>query len=654
MFQNSLQVLKIALALGVLACFISLILTRLLLWLLPKWGLLDKPDFARHIHTRTVPRGGGLGMLLAFVGVTAIYFGVFHKGQSAPILMLKLMAPLGILLPLGILDDRYGLRPRTKFLFQILAAGLAWHFGFRMSGCFGITFPVWLGFFFTIFWIVAFINAFNMIDGVDGLAAGVGIISATCMGTVALLNHNYALAILLIVFAFSLLGFLYFNWHPARLFMGDTGSMFIGYVLATAGLRLNAQTVSVASIGIPLLACGIPVLDICLAVWRRIMGAPTPKAALEAPVPGDAPPEPVKNSILSRFARLAARLGTADQSHIHHRLLRHFQNNQRKTTLNIYAMAFCLGVVGIVCFLIPNNNIALALLIILGTFSFILNRLAFIELWNSTEKIYHDFQSPRTGIIISYALNPIWDLLCIAGAYLIAARSVPIGSGAFLRYLLILMGILCCSRSYRVFWNFAVSDDYFRLGVTLIFGFLLARTSDYLFHFQTVDRLHSYAAGIAVSLILLERLFFHYFRNAQIRRHANTTTDTATPVVTALIGVTPMARLYRNLLSTDIERAANENIAGLIVEDRHFLHSYCFGIKVLGAIDNLKDIVAENHINKLVITRNLAASHLQTIIQFSQSHGIPLTELSCREVPVSSIPHSSEPPKGENEGSPFN
>ncbi len=644
MFQNSLQVIKIALVLGVLACLISMSLTRLLLWLLPKWGLLDKPDFARHIHTRTVPRGGGLGMLLAFVGVSAIYFGMFPEGKGTPAeIMLKLMIPLGILLPLGVLDDRFGLRPRTKFLFQILAAGLAWHFGFRMNGFFGISFPVWLGFLFTIFWIVAFINAFNMIDGVDGLAAGVGIISASCMGTVAILNHNYSLAILLIVFAFSLLGFLYFNWHPARLFMGDTGSMFIGYVLATAGLRLNAQTVSVASIGIPLLACGIPVLDICLAVWRRIMGAPTPKAALEAPVSGEEPPEPVKSSILSRFARLVARLGTADQSHIHHRLLRHFRNNQRKTTLNIYAMAFCLGVVGIVCFLIPNNNIALALLIILGTFSFILNRLAFIELWNSTEKLYHDFQSPRTGIIISYALNPLWDLICIAGAYLIAARSVPIGTAAFLRYLFILMGLLCCSRSYRVFWNFAVSDDYFRLGATLILGFLLARTSDFLFQSKPVDRLHSYAAGIAVSLILLERLFFHYFRNAQIRRHANTSADAASPVVTALVGVTLMVRLYRNLRVTDIERAANEKIAGIIVEDRHFLHSYCFGMKVLGHLDDLEAIVTENHINKLVITRDLEPQQREILSQFCQTHNIPLSELSCGEQPIIPPPASNTP-----------
>ncbi len=605
-----------------------------MLWLLPQWGLLDKPDFARHIHTHAVPRGGGLGMQLAFVAVVIVGFGLLHgSGKADSTDMLKLLAPLGILLPLGLLDDRFCLKARTKFLFQILAAVMAWRLGFRMNGCFGVSFPPWLGCFLTIFWIVAFINAFNMIDGVDGLAAGIGFISSTCMVVIAMVNRQYPLAVLLIVFAFALLGFLYYNWHPARLFMGDTGSMFIGYVLAVSGLCLNAHTLSVASIGIPLLACGIPMMDICLAVWRRVMGVSTNRpASLDAPMnDGAAAPE----SFPRRLAHLAERLGTADQSHIHHRLLRHFQNNQRKTILNIYAMALCLGVVGIACCFLPNNNLLLAMTIILGTFSFILNRLAFIELWNSTERLYHNFQSAHAGIIISYAINPLWDLGCIVAAYVIAARSIPISASCLLRYTAILMGVLCCSRSYRVFWNFAVSDDYFRLIRTLLYGFIIARGSDVFMRSHHVTRLHSYAACVAIALIMLERLGIHYLRNWQVRKFGASNLNCAPKIRTLLVGVTPLTRFYRNYLLSDIEHAGSEHLVGIVTGAHGFQHSYCFGLKVLGRLDDLESIIQEMSIGRVVLTEELPPAALDSIRQTCLAHNIPLARFQCKESAVS-------------------
>ena len=624
-FDSSVHTLQ---AMAVLICAttaLSMVLTRLLIVWLPKWGMVDKPDFKRHIHTKTVPRGGGLGMLVAFVTISAIFFSLTCRGGDATSQkMLKLLAPLAILLPLGVLDDRRGLRARTKFLFQTLAALVAWLLGFRMEVCFGIHFPVWLGLPLTLFWIVAFINAFNMIDGVDGLAAGVGIISAFCLGTTALTLRHYQLASLLAVFAASLLGFLYFNWHPARLFMGDTGSMFIGYLLAVAGLCINAQTISVVSIGIPLLACGIPVIDICLAIWRRVFRPSAPSSDVQDTA--DAKP-----SFLKRLAYLAARLGTADQSHIHHRLLRHFQNNQRKTIYSIYALAFGMGLVGVACCYLPNNNLLLALVIVLGTFSFILNRLAFIELWNTTEALYGNFQSAHAGILISYVINPIWDLSCIVMAYFIAKRNMPISMGCLLRYVAILMVVLCCSRSYRVFWNFAVADDYFRLGYTLIFGFLIARCSDFLFHYKHIDRLHSYAAGIAVALIILERLFIHYFRNTQIRRHVKSQTDDGKLVLSAIIGITPIARLYRNQLATDLEHAGRERIVGLVAQDHHFVHSYCYGMQVLGRLDSLEYIIEHNKIGKIILTQDLPETETQFVQDTCRKMNVALTTFDCQE-----------------------
>ena len=119
---------------------LSLVLTRLLLWLLPKWGMLDRPDFKRHIHTRVVPRGGGLGMLLSFALVTPAATAWLQPDALPEVL--KFLAPLAILCPLGIVDDRISLRPAIKFLLQTAPALLAWLLGLRMVELFDWHYPL--------------------------------------------------------------------------------------------------------------------------------------------------------------------------------------------------------------------------------------------------------------------------------------------------------------------------------------------------------------------------------------------------------------------------------------------------------------------------------------------------------------------------------
>jgi len=648
MFETLYQTLIMALCLGGVALLVSMLLTKALLKLLPKWGLVDKPDFKRHIHTVAVPRGGGLAIIVAFVAVILSAFSVFSF-QNAPSIfqeILKFLAPLAILVPVGIIDDKRGLRPKTKLLFQIVSAVIAWYFGIRLQSLFGLHIHGWPCLLLTVLWIVAFINAFNMIDGVDGLASGIGIISAICMAIISLSFQRYVFATLLIVFAASLLGFLFYNCYPARLFMGDTGSMFIGYVLAVAGLKLNARLASVASIFIPILACGIPLLDIIFAVWRRIMGSPhrisdkftiAQEPATEAG--GDVPEDQAAASeegpyahenLPRRLGRIAGRLGTADQSHIHHRLLQYFQRDQKKTVRNIYSIAMIMGIVAIVCSYCPKWNLALVLMLVLGTFAFIINRLAFIELWQTTEIVYHNFQTPHTGVVISYVLNPLADLLFIFLAYICSSHHTHLAFVFLVRYLCIIMIVLFFSRSYRVFWNFAVSDDYLRLIATLLFGFFLAWNSDFLIGSPNIPSVHSFAATIAIAFILMERLGIHYFRNAQASHSAKEASETIQHR-DLLLGVSPLTRFYRNLLMSDMERAASEKIIGLVVFNKTFLHSYCFGMKVLGDAEHLAEIARETKATKVVLTKTLAPEDVDALKQLCQEHHLEFYEFSYSE-----------------------
>ena len=633
MLHTLYQAITTGLALALVTAVLSMGLTRCLLGLLPRWGMVDKPDFKRHIHRSEVPRGGGLAIILSFAIVALVFFGwVMRENEELFRECLRFLAPCAILIPLGICDDKFGLLARTKFFFQILAAALAWWLGFRLTLFFGLVLPEWSCLLLTILWIVGFINAFNMIDGVDGLAAGVGAISAVCLGCVALSKGHFGFATVLLIFTGASLGFLTFNWHPAKIFMGDTGSMFIGYVLAVAGLMLNARLASVSSIGIPLLACGIPVLDMLCAVWRRLLGAPQAGEDAFPPAEGEAEQEAPNLGFAGRLVRIAGRLGTADQKHLHHRLLNYFNRNQRKTVWSIYLLAFGMGGAGILCCFFPENKVAFTLVILLCTFGFIINRLAFIELWQTTELAYHDFQSARAGVVISYFINPLADLFFIIFAYYFASQHRHLATDELLRYVGILMAVLLTSRSYRVFWNFAVSDDYFRLIRTLFYGFILARASDVVLPCHHVTRLHTYAAGVAVSLIMLERLGFHFLRNWQSQRFSSSKLDkdnSSHKTRTLLYGVSPLTRFYRNRVLGNIEKAGDEELVGIIAMEKRFLHSYCFGLKVVGTIEDLGRIVAMRHINKIVITKMPKDDELERLKDICQKNNLELQQFTC-------------------------
>ena len=139
--------------------------------------------------------------------------------------------------------------------------------------------------------------------------------------------------------------------------------------------------------------------------------------------------------------------------------------------------------------------------------------------------------------------------------------------------------------------------------------------------------------------VFLERHFFHYFRNSQIRRHAKAIQDDKDRVITAIVGVTQMTRLYRNLLATDIERSDREQVLGLIVTDQHFLNSYCFGMKVLGHIDDAGKIVKSMGINRLVLAKELGDEKKEELASLCSERGIQLSQMVCT---VEDVPSKEE------------
>lgn len=247
-----------------------------------KWGLVDSPG-GRKMHLKPVPRIGGVPLAIAYIAAMLVlpeeemrFAGRFLPGAA-------------LILITGLLDDLFTLKPLEKLVGQILAAGAAFASGLRLDSLAGHDIPLGLQLPLTLAWLLITTNALNLIDGLDGLCAGVGLLSAGALFGAALLLGDASLAMATLPLAAALAGFLLFNFNPASVFLGDSGALLIGFLLGCFGLAWCQKTATLLSVGVPLLAVGVPLTDLSLSILRRL--------AARRPI----------------FA--------ADRGHIHHRLL---------------------------------------------------------------------------------------------------------------------------------------------------------------------------------------------------------------------------------------------------------------------------------------------------------------------------------------------
>jgi UDP-N-acetylmuramyl pentapeptide phosphotransferase/UDP-N-acetylglucosamine-1-phosphate transferase len=215
-----------------LAGVITLAMTPTVIKVVLRKGLMDEPDGGRKVHTKRIPTLGGIGIFIGFFFACNL-IGEFYGYAMDNLFRLSLV----LLLLVGVKDDLIQIAARHKLWFQI-AAGVMAMWGSEsvitnFGGVFGIhDIPVWVGVLVTLFTFVVVINAYNLIDGADGLAGGLGVVMSGILGTAFLLNGEYALSLLSFSLAGALIGYLYFNFYPAKIFMGDTGSLVVGYTLA--------------------------------------------------------------------------------------------------------------------------------------------------------------------------------------------------------------------------------------------------------------------------------------------------------------------------------------------------------------------------------------------------------------------------------------
>ncbi|MBO6304132.1 MAG: undecaprenyl/decaprenyl-phosphate alpha-N-acetylglucosaminyl 1-phosphate transferase [Selenomonadaceae bacterium] len=310
---------------------IVLLITPFVIELAKKTGALDVPD-KRKVHKEPIARIGGTAIYIAFTSVVLGYF--FINGDLALEISGLLVSGTFIFL-VGIIDDYKNIPAKVKLLGQIAAALiLALFFNVRIefiSDPFGdylfleeFAIPV------TVLWIVSLTNTVNLIDGLDGLAAGVSAIACVTIFLVALEQNVFVVAFLTAALAGSAFGFLYYNFNPARIFMGDSGSMFLGFILAGISIIGSVKSAAALSLIVPILALGLPIMDTAFAIIRR--------------------------------KRAGVPIFKPDRGHLHHRLL-DLGLSQRQAVLLMYVISSLLGMAAISITLVNSGQIAMIIIV---------------------------------------------------------------------------------------------------------------------------------------------------------------------------------------------------------------------------------------------------------------------------------------------------
>jgi UDP-GlcNAc:undecaprenyl-phosphate GlcNAc-1-phosphate transferase len=329
---------------GVIAAAVAYLFTPVAMRVATRSGAIDNPDSGRRIHVRPIPRAGGLAVVVAFISVGLVAlslqarFGLYgggwrwqperwfgFQGPATDQVLLAVFGGAALAAVFGFIDDKWQIRARWQFGFQVVLAGVAILLGLQileinnplefLGGVFAddtLEFEGILASLITALWIVGMINSINFIDGLDGLSTGVAIIAALTLGFVSLgyeSSYQLIVALLCAVFAGGLLGYLPWNFNPAKVFIGTTGVMVMGYLLAVLAILGSAK------VAVALLILGVPIIDTFWIITRRLLSGHSPF--------------------------------TPDRGHIHHRLL-DLGLSHKGVVVLIYALTAVLAVVSVI------------------------------------------------------------------------------------------------------------------------------------------------------------------------------------------------------------------------------------------------------------------------------------------------------------------
>lgn len=607
------QHLAVGLEIFTVSLLIAFLSTPLSIRLGIRLGLLDIPD-DRRIHSGAIPRSGGLAVIVGFYsGAVCIYqFWPDYQGGLGPAWLKAFFWASAVIILTGLYDDKKGVRAEIKLLGQLIAAITMYLLtGQSVGNIMGYDFPDTLDCVLTLFWFLTITNAFNLIDGLDGLCAGITVISALGLGVSFIIRNMPVDSLACFALAGAALGFLYYNFHPAKVFLGDSGSMFCGFCLAAMALQTNGKSTLLVTAGMPILAAGIPVIDTILAIWRRSA------RSLLARSNGDKSPKGLMH---------------ADLEHLHHRLLA-LGFNQRQAAVALYLATLLCVMLGLLSALGSKTSFGLFLIIFTASVYVLIRHVVHVELWDTGKLLLTRIDNtPKRGFI-SLFFYPLWDLawltLSFGVAFLLVTKLV-ISPFSFNRWLVLLFIWLPCpyisliiGNTYYKVWLHASKKDYLDLVLALVSGTLLSISAvsllqqDISFFWMVAGLLFclfSFAGIIGVRVIaplfrewMLTSKRLHHYKNAQ-------------PVERVLLyGAGRRCGLFmREQQLSPYRDTEFMRIAG-IIDDSPFLRKRLMhGLHVLGGIDELESAIDARQIQRVIVTTDLTETVSERLIKLSR------------------------------------
>lgn len=602
---------------------LSFVLTPTVRWLSVRLKALDVPN-ARKVHDRPIPRLGGVAIYIAFSLVMFLVFSPFAVVKN-PFMTVGMhwwtgfLTASSIIVVLGAFDDIRTLGVRVKFLIQMLAAAVAMNFGYIIGQ---VELP-WLGVIdlglwsvpITLLWIVGLTNAFNLIDGLDGLASGAALISSLTLMGVAMLHENVELALLCAVLAGCVLGFLPYNFHPASIFLGDSGSLFLGFTLAVLSITASHKSTVAVSLLIPILAFGLPIMDTLLSMARRFLRAIHVW-------------ETTTSGTYRIFFMGGRTMFEGDRDHIHHRLMR-LGINHGRAVIFLYAVCAVMGAGALIIASYSNFNTGLVLLAMGVAVAIGIRKLRYEELQllqNGTLVPlsrfpilgYESFQIPIDLVMVSMAYYAAYWLR-FEGAFEGVAKQCFITTLPAM--LLSKVIIFHLSGLYRIKWRRAGVPEMLRgvrsmiLGCGAAAGVLLLLPIDQCSKAVLVVDFYvmsSLLLGMRLSVRLLD--YYAQSNPAHKRR-------------VLIYGTGRTASLLVRELQYNQRHSMTP--VGFIDDDSKKKRKLMHGYPVLGSFEVLAEVLEKGGVQELVIaTTKLPPDRLEQVKKISHQYNVTLRQFS--------------------------
>ena len=608
---------------------VTLLATPVVRELNRRLGMVDKPD-PRRINKVPIPRGGGValvfGVLVPYLAFHLVTGRPWIQGLSDPQAYVLSSLAVAITL-LGFADDRFSLPPKAKLLGQVVVAVLVWAWaglGFRVLWP---ALPAGLDCLLTVFWIVGAVNAFNLIDGLDGLASGLALIAVVGMAGACFFMRNPQATLFYFALAGGLLGFLRYNYHPASVFLGDAGSMFLGFTVSTLPLASQVPNSFLVSVGVPLLAMGVPIFDTALAILRRS----------------------VRHLLARRLPGTDAKAGevmTADADHLHHRILRAVGLNQRKAAWILYVCAASLVVTGLVAMLLKSHAAGLWLAA-LAVSAVVIFKDAKIELFDASSllnAVAHasDRQSRRRFAVLSVPFYVFFDLFALVAVFFVCAWALrmPLDLHAIRAHLSVRVfstfAFLVFFRAYRTAWSRALPSNYVRLFLACAFGSVAGSVFVYYWPSLSIFQLKAMTlayAVVAFTALLVLRAFRGLVRDVFYAVDCSRLVARKDVSRILVYGAGLRYQAFRRELVRTT--AANDRIIVGLLDDNVYLKGrYIGGIRVCGTINDAPSVVNALNVDAVVVACRVSDDWLKVVREILRPTGVKLTLFSFSETAV--------------------